>query len=89
MSASRRRRTADKAREMGIDWWANDPTLTSKSRGERASLADDRERAILKSAMKAALLERAAAQLEAPAPAGPIDESPSGAQADSSATRHR
>src|SRR4051794_1732811 len=38
-------------------------------------------RAILKSAMKAALLERATVQLEGPAWTGPIDEAPAAAAA--------
>src|SRR5438105_15517663 len=30
--------SADKAKEMGIDWWAHDPQLSSKSRGEQDRL---------------------------------------------------
>ena len=35
--------SADKAREMGIDWWAHDPQLSSKARGEQQKLDADRE----------------------------------------------
>ncbi|MGW7367023.1 gas vesicle protein [Streptomyces sp. NPDC054841] len=35
--------SVDKAKEMGIDWWEHDPSLTSRSRGER-SLAEENRR---------------------------------------------
>src|SRR5688572_30862033 len=35
--------SADKAKEMGIDWWAHDPELSSKSRGQRQRLETDKE----------------------------------------------
>jgi hypothetical protein len=35
--------SADKAKEMGIDWWAHDPELSSKSRGQRQRLESDKE----------------------------------------------
>jgi gas vesicle protein GvpA/GvpJ/GvpM family len=35
--------SADKAREMGIDWWTHDPQLNSKAEGERRKLDSDRE----------------------------------------------
>ena len=35
--------SADKAKEMGIDWWAHDPQLSSKARGEQQKLDADRE----------------------------------------------
>ncbi|MXQ07942.1 gas vesicle protein [Alphaproteobacteria bacterium GH1-50] len=43
--------TVDKAREIGIDWWENDPMLSSRARGletenrdllERVALLEDR-----------------------------------------------
>ena len=37
--------SADKAREMGIDWWENDPFLSSKGNGNGKSL-DSRLRAL-------------------------------------------
>jgi hypothetical protein len=37
--------SADKAREMGIDWWENDPFLSSGSNGKGKSL-DSRLRAL-------------------------------------------
>ena len=37
--------SADKAREMGIDWWENDPFLSSGSNGKSKSL-DSRLRAL-------------------------------------------
>ena len=33
--------SADKAREMGIDWWAHDPELSSKARPEPPQLEHD------------------------------------------------
>ncbi|MFD7609455.1 gas vesicle protein [Streptomyces sp. NPDC059828] len=35
--------SVDKAKEMGIDWWEHDPSLSSRSRGER-SLAEENRR---------------------------------------------
>ena len=35
--------SADKAREMGIDWWAHDPELSSKSKGQQQRLEADKE----------------------------------------------
>src|SRR3982751_3166562 len=35
--------SADKAREMGIDWWAHDPQLSSKAKKEQESLEAGRE----------------------------------------------
>src|SRR6059036_3795451 len=35
--------SADKAREMGIDWWMHDPQLNSKADGDRRGLESDRE----------------------------------------------
>jgi hypothetical protein len=35
--------SADKAREMGIDWWAHDPQLSSKAQKEQQNLDVERE----------------------------------------------
>ncbi|MEU2158343.1 gas vesicle protein [Streptomyces sp. NPDC019396] len=35
--------SVDKAKEMGIDWWEHDPSLSSRSRGEK-SLAEENRR---------------------------------------------
>ena len=35
--------SADKAREMGIDWWAHDPQLNSNARRQQQKLDADRE----------------------------------------------
>ena len=35
--------SADKAREMGIDWWAHDPQLSSKAQKEQQKLDVERE----------------------------------------------
>ncbi|WP_028801327.1 gas vesicle protein [Streptomyces sp. 142MFCol3.1] len=35
--------SVDKAREMGIDWWEHDPSLSSRANGER-SLAEENRR---------------------------------------------
>jgi hypothetical protein len=35
--------SADKAREMGIDWWAHDPELSSKAKDQKGKLDVDRE----------------------------------------------
>src|SRR4051795_1563474 len=35
--------SADKAREMGIDWWEHDPQLNSKARREQKDLESARE----------------------------------------------
>ncbi len=35
--------SADKAREMGIDWWAHDPELSSKAKDQQHKLEADRE----------------------------------------------
>jgi hypothetical protein len=36
--------SADKAREMGIDWWAHDPQLNGKARQDQQRLDGDRNR---------------------------------------------
>jgi len=36
--------SADKAKEMGIDWWNHDPQLSSAARREQKKLEDDREK---------------------------------------------
>ena len=35
--------SADKAREMGIDWWERDPELSSKAKGQQQRLESDKE----------------------------------------------
>lgn len=35
--------SADKAREMGIDWWAHDPHLSNNARRQQQKLSDERE----------------------------------------------
>lgn len=36
--------SVDKAREMGIDWWAHDPQLSAAKRRQDKKLEDDREK---------------------------------------------
>lgn len=36
--------SVDKAREMGIDWWAHDPQLSAAKRRQDQKLGDDREK---------------------------------------------
>jgi len=36
--------SVDKAKEMGIDWWNNDPQLSSAAHRQKDKLADDREK---------------------------------------------
>lgn len=36
--------SVDKAREMGIDWWAHDPQLSAAKRRQDQKLSDDREK---------------------------------------------
>jgi hypothetical protein len=40
--------SADKAKEMGIDWWAHDPELSSKSKGQQQRLEADKENKALR-----------------------------------------
>jgi len=40
--------SADKAREMGIDWWEHDPQLSSGARERKHKLDEDRERDALR-----------------------------------------
>ena len=40
--------SADKAKEMGIDWWAHDPQLSSKSRREQDRLDADKQNKALR-----------------------------------------
>jgi hypothetical protein len=35
--------SADKAREMGIDWWAHDPELSSRAQGQQQRLEADKD----------------------------------------------
>jgi len=52
--------SADKAKEMGIDWWAHDPQLSSKANGEQKRLESDKENKALRERV-----ERLEAQLKA------------------------
>ena len=52
--------SADKAKEMGIDWWAHDPQLSSKANGEQRRLDADKENKALRERV-----ERLEAQLKA------------------------
>jgi hypothetical protein len=52
--------SADKAREMGIDWWAHDPQLSSKAQSDKARLDADKENKALRERV-----ERLEAQLKA------------------------
>ncbi|MFD4542589.1 gas vesicle protein [Streptomyces bauhiniae] len=36
--------SVDKAKEMGIDWWEHDPSLSSRARGDDHSLAEENRR---------------------------------------------
>ena len=40
--------SADKAKEMGIDWWAHDPQLSSKAKGDQDRLEADKENKALR-----------------------------------------
>src|SRR5688572_256869 len=40
--------SADKAREMGIDWWAHDPQLSGKAKQQQERLDADKENTKLK-----------------------------------------
>jgi hypothetical protein len=55
--------SADKAKEMGIDWWAHDPQLSSHARHRRDKLDGDKENRALRDR-----IERLEAQLKALAP---------------------
>src|SRR5437762_2733699 len=52
--------SADKAKEMGIDWWAHDPQLSSKSKGEQDRLEADKQNKALRERV-----EKLEAQLKA------------------------
>src|SRR5687767_5649454 len=51
--------SADKAKEMGIDWWAHDPQLSSKAKDQQKQLDADKENKALKER-----IERLEAQLK-------------------------
>ena len=36
--------SVDKAKEMGIDWWEHDPSLSSGERNDRQNLVEENER---------------------------------------------
>lgn len=40
--------SADKAKEMGIDWWAHDPQLSGKAKQEQDRLSSDKENRALR-----------------------------------------
>ena len=52
--------SADKAKEMGIDWWAHDPQLSSKANNDQAKLDADKENKALRER-----IERLESQLKA------------------------
>ena len=52
--------SADKAKEMGIDWWAHDPQLSSKAHKEQNRLDADKENKALRERV-----EKLEAQLKA------------------------
>ena len=74
--------SADKAKEMGIDWWAHDPQLSSKAQGDKARLDADRENKALRERV-----ERLEAQLKALTYNG--DAGPQGRGAERASGRHR
>ena len=51
--------SADKAKEMGIDWWAHDPQLSSKARSQQLRVDAEKENKALKERV-----ERLEAQLK-------------------------
>jgi hypothetical protein len=57
--------SADKAKEMGIDWWAHDPQLSSNARDDQARLDADKENRALRERV-----EKLEAQLKALTHAG-------------------
>jgi hypothetical protein len=59
--------SADKAKEMGIDWWAHDPQLSSNARREQEKLGSDRENKELRQRI-AELESRMNALLESASP---------------------
>ena len=52
--------SADKAKEMGIDWWAHDPSLSSTARDEKRQLESDKQNKALRERV-----ERLESQLKA------------------------
>jgi hypothetical protein len=52
--------SADKAREMGIDWWSHDPQLSSKAQDEKGRLESDKQNKALRERV-----ERLESQLKA------------------------
>jgi hypothetical protein len=58
--------SVDKAREMGIDWWAHDPQLSPAARRQQQKLDDDREKRELR--QRIAALESRLAELAAAPP---------------------
>jgi hypothetical protein len=59
--------SVDKAREMGIDWWAHDPQLSPAKRRQQQKLDDDREKRELRE--RIAALESRLKELAPAAPA--------------------
>lgn len=74
--------SADKAREMGIDWWAHDPQLSSKAQADKARIDADRENKALRDRV-----ERLESQLKALAHTG--GSSSQGPAAERASGRHR
>ena len=62
--------SADKAREMGIDWWAHDPQLNGKAKQDQQRLENDRDRAALEDRVTRmeSKLDKLLERLPAPAP---------------------
>ena len=74
--------SADKAKEMGIDWWAHDPQLSSKAKDEKGRVEAGKENKALRERV-----ERLEAQLKALANNG--DSERHGRGPERAAGRHR
>ncbi|MFA1543594.1 gas vesicle protein [Actinomadura sp. DLS-62] len=60
--------SVDRAKEMGIDWWEHDPSLSSKARQDETARAQDADRELLEENRR--LRERLAALEAGPPDAG-------------------
>ena len=74
--------SADKAKEMGIDWWAHDPQLSSKAKDDKGRMEADKENKALRERV-----ERLEAQLKALAHDGESERPGRGTER--AAGRHR
>jgi hypothetical protein len=63
--------SADKAKEMGIDWWAHDPQLSSKAQSDKNRLEADKENKALRERV-----ERLESQLKSLTHSGAPDSAP-------------